>query len=526
MTSTLKESRSDETVAAITTENLKVVDLYDEGTVDPVYQAKARVLNQALQEIGMGKYQVCFPTSVGDYSWLLDLDGFPLVLTRNSDSIWPLLTGLILSPVISEFHFNGPFLSLAANIGLLVGAVLWSFGCDIWGRKWSFNLTLLIASVFGIAAGGSPNFVALACLVAILSVGVGGNMPVDSAVFLDFVPGSHQYLLTVLSVWWAIGQLLGSLIAWPLIANFSCAPTANTCTRAENMGWRYLLLTLGGLMLLLSLIRLFAFHLHESPRFLLGLGRDVEAVAVVRAIAEYNGTETRLSVEDLREAAKSAEEKQNAEVRRWKVLSESSNWSMSHLRALFATRKMALSTSLLISLWGIIGLASTLYNSFLPYLLASRGARFDDATYYTTYRNQVILSMTGIPGAFLAGWAVEQPFIGRRGTLAISAGEAHGGVFVREHHRAQLAGAARVELWIMYGVLYAISPELFPAKDRGTGNGLVLTATRVFGVIAPVIALYANIDTVVPVYIAGGLIIGAGSLALLLPFEPQGKASI
>jgi hypothetical protein len=28
------------------------------SSVDPVYQAKARVLNQALQEIGMGKYQV------------------------------------------------------------------------------------------------------------------------------------------------------------------------------------------------------------------------------------------------------------------------------------------------------------------------------------------------------------------------------------------------------------------------------------------------------------------------------------
>ena len=36
---------------------------------------------------------------------------------------------------------------------------------------------------------------------------------------------------------------------------------------------------------------------------------------------------------------------------------------------------------------------------------------------------------------------------------------------------------------IMYGVLYAISPELFPAKDRGTGNGLTATATRVFGIL-------------------------------------------
>ncbi|KAI0920326.1 MFS sugar transporter [Taiwanofungus camphoratus] len=79
---------------------------------------------------------------------------------------------------------------------------------------------------------------------------------------------------------------------------------------------------------------------------------------------------------------------------------------------------------------------------------------------------------------------------------------------------------------IMYGVLYAISPEVFPAKDRGTGNGLTATATRVFGIIAPVIALYANLSTAVPVYVSGALIISSGALALLLPYEPRGKASI
>jgi len=79
---------------------------------------------------------------------------------------------------------------------------------------------------------------------------------------------------------------------------------------------------------------------------------------------------------------------------------------------------------------------------------------------------------------------------------------------------------------MMYGVLYAISPEIFPAKDRGTGNGLTATASRVFGVMAPVIALYANLATSVPVYIAGGLIVFAGCLAMLLPYEPRGKASI
>ena len=48
----------------------------------------------------------------------------------------------------------------------------------------SFNLTLFITGVFGIAAGGAPNFITLTALTAVFSVGVGGNLPVDSAVFL------------------------------------------------------------------------------------------------------------------------------------------------------------------------------------------------------------------------------------------------------------------------------------------------------------------------------------------------------
>lgn len=78
--------------------------------------------------------------------------------------------------MVNEFHFNGPFLSLAANIGLLVGAIFWGFGCDIWGRRWSFNLTLLMTGVFGISAGAAPNFITLASLVAVLGVGVGGEL--------------------------------------------------------------------------------------------------------------------------------------------------------------------------------------------------------------------------------------------------------------------------------------------------------------------------------------------------------------
>jgi hypothetical protein len=50
--------------------------------------------------------------------------------------------------------------------------------------RWSFNITLGLTGVFAVAAGGSPNFIALCSFAAVWSIGVGGNLPVDSAVFL------------------------------------------------------------------------------------------------------------------------------------------------------------------------------------------------------------------------------------------------------------------------------------------------------------------------------------------------------
>ncbi|KAG8804914.1 MFS sugar transporter [Serendipita sp. 400] len=71
-----------------------------------------------------------------------------------------------------------------------------------------------------------------------------------------------------------------------------------------------------------------------------------------------------------------------------------------------------------------------------------------------------------------------------------------------------------------------MTPEMFPTKDRGTGTGLAATANRIFGVMSPIVALYADLTTPIPIYVSGGLFIGAGFLALILPFETRGKASL
>jgi hypothetical protein len=127
------------------------------------------------------------------------------------------------------------------------------------------------------------------------------------------------------------------------------------------MGWRYLLFTLGGITLLMWGIRFFVFTLFESPRYLVGIGKDAQAVEIIHKIAAFNGKTSSLTLEDLEKVGMTEYQERRGMVKR----------GGQNIKALFKTKKMALSTSLLISLWGIIGLASTLYNSFLPYLLVS-----------------------------------------------------------------------------------------------------------------------------------------------------------
>ena len=64
------------------------VDLFSDETVDPVYQAKAHILNQAIQEIGMGKYQVSYPINLHIFVMIFELFGSGICLR------WRVLVGL------------------------------------------------------------------------------------------------------------------------------------------------------------------------------------------------------------------------------------------------------------------------------------------------------------------------------------------------------------------------------------------------------------------------------------------------
>lgn len=78
----------------------------------------------------------------------------------------------------------------------------------------------------------------------------------------------------------------------------------------------------------------------------------------------------------------------------------------------------------------------------------------------------------------------------------------------------------------MYGVLYAYTPEIFPAPNRGTGTGIASCLNRIAGLMAPIIGIYASVDPVTPIYVAGALILAAFVAMVFLPIETRGKQSL
>ncbi|KAK9852547.1 hypothetical protein MYU51_008423 [Penicillium brevicompactum] len=487
---------------------------------DSAYDRKAKVINRALQDIGMGRYQ-----------WqLFFLCGFGW----TADNLWLQGVALTLTPISYEFGISETgvrFTTCALFLGLCLGASFWGVASDIVGRRLAFNTTLFLAGAFGLASGGGPSWIGTCALFSCLGLGVGGNLPVDGALFLEFLPFISGNMLTMLSVWWPIGQLIGSLLAWAYIPNYSCTGYEG-CTKEKNMGWRYLVLTLGAITSVMFIMRFFFFHLYESPKFLLSRGRQDEAVASVHGIAYKNGAKTWLTTEILNEIGGHPErQEEKTELTISQIIGRFfSKFSMERIGPLFANKRMGINTALLWFCWTTIGMGYPLFNAFLPQYLSQSGGEANSS--YTTYRNYAITSIVGVPGSILACYTVEIKYVGRKGTMAIAT--LITGVLLfcftaSTSSNIQLLCTCLEAFFqnIMYGVLYAYTPETFPAPNRGTGTGISSCLNRISGLCAPLVAIYAgSANPNSPIYASGALILASFVAMCFLPIETRGKQTL
>ncbi|KAJ5735495.1 uncharacterized protein N7483_000620 [Penicillium malachiteum] len=487
--------------------------------LNSIYDRKAMVINRALQDIGMGRYQ-----------WqLFFLCGFGWM----ADNLWLQGVALTLTPIAYEFDISTSwvrFSTCALFLGLCIGASFWGIISDIVGRRLAFNTTLFLAGAFGLAAGGAPSWIGVSALYSCLGLGVGGNLPVDGALFLEFLPCVSGNILTMLSIWWPIGQLISSLLAWAFIPTYSC-PSAEGCTREKNMGWRYLVLTLGAITMCMWIARFFFFHLYESPKFLLSRGRQEEAVASVHGIAYQNKAKTWLTTEILNEIGGVSETKETEKLPVTEIIKRFfSKFSMERIAPLFANKRLGLTTVLLWFCWTTIGMGYPLFNAFLPQYLSQSGGSTNST--YTTYRNYAISSIVGVPGSILACYTVELKYVGRKGTMAIAT--VITGVLLfcftaSSTSNVQLACTCLEAFFqnIMYGVLYAYTPEVFPAPNRGTGSGISSCLNRIAGLCAPLVAIFASSSNAnAPIYASGALMLAAFVAMILLPIETRGRQTL
>ncbi|CZT07596.1 related to synaptic vesicle transporter SV2 (major facilitator superfamily) [Rhynchosporium agropyri] len=353
----------------------------------------------------------------------------------------------------------------------------------------------------------------------------------DTTVFIEYLPSDKQWVLTWLASWWGLGQAIAGFIAWGFLppAKWSCSNPfdegglrISTCHKADNMGWRYVMYTSGAMVFVMSVARITVIRLKETPKYLLGEGKDEQLVADLQAMAARYNRPCSITVEILAACGKinSAHGKSKFSISEITV----------HFRGLFLTKTLGLSTSLIWLSWTLIGLAYPLLYVFLSTYLASRGADFGVLSNYETWRNYALVNVSSIPGPMLAGWMCNWRFLGRKYTMVVGALITMAFFFAYTQVRTQsqnvgFSCAIDFVLNIYYGTLHTYTPEVLPSAHRATGNGVAVACNRIMGILSAVIATYADISTSVPIYLCAALFIAMAAVAVAFPFEPYGKRS-
>jgi MFS family permease len=108
-----------------------------------------------------------------------------------------LLQSIIATPAGYEFNPSYPHaLTIGVYVGMLLGALFWGMSGDIIGRRFAFNVSLFLCSAFTVVAGAAPSWISLAVFIALLGFGGGGNLIMDTTVFIEYLPSKKQWVLS------------------------------------------------------------------------------------------------------------------------------------------------------------------------------------------------------------------------------------------------------------------------------------------------------------------------------------------
>ncbi|KNF00501.1 hypothetical protein PSTG_06192 [Puccinia striiformis f. sp. tritici PST-78] len=467
-------------------------------------------LDLTLEKVGMGRYQ-----------WkLLVLCGFGWLC----DNMWLQSVAVILPRVQVHFRISDRWIGLLSTsifFGMMIGAWIWGSYSDTYGRRGPFNGTLLMTAIFGLFCGFAPSFGWLCFSLVGLGIGVGGSMPTDGTLFLENIPKTRHYLLTGLSVFFSFGAVISSFLGLLILPGSSCKepPPGQTLlcnSQVDNLGWRYLLITLGVLTFIMFGCRVALLSIEESPKYLISTGRAADAVLALEVISAQNGTRltiTEADVEDhspgesshidhqyssLRDSPPSNDQSRPDPRPKTSLLHGSEGWEAPITRAignlkyrtgLLMTPELKVTTLLVWAIWTVVSFAYTSFNVFLPVYLEKRHPEKSDIE--DTLKEYLLYTIAGCPASLLASWMIETR-LGRKKSMVLSAIGTSLGILAFLKIQSDLgikisSMFISIMSTILYAVIYGYTPEVFPSSIRGTGYGIASALSRLSGMIGPLI---------------------------------------
>ena len=161
------------------------------------------------------------------------------------------LLTFVFSAVAQEFGKTVPEVAFGSMLTLMfrpLGALIFGFLGDRFGRRIPLMVDIIFYSVIELATAFSPNFIVFLILRALFGIGMGGEWGLGASLLMETLPAKARGLFSgILQQGYAFGFLLAAIVYWLVFPTF---------------GWRGLFVAGAAPALLVIFIRM---QVPESP---------------------------------------------------------------------------------------------------------------------------------------------------------------------------------------------------------------------------------------------------------------------
>jgi putative MFS transporter len=408
-----------------------------------------------------------------------------------ADQVDVALLVFLVGAIAKEFQLTAVQIGLLSSmtfLGQLVGNLLAGYASDKFGRRLTFQVTMMIWGIGSFLAAGATGLITLMICRFIIGVGVGGEAPVAQAILSEIIPAKQRgFYIAFMEGFWAVGFVISGALSYTIL---------------PYLGWRAVFVAVGIFSLVVFWVRR---HLFESPRWLADNGRYAEADEVMQLIER-----------NVAAAHKGPLPEPQPYVR------ETQMKTRNPIAVIFSKAYVG-TTFMTCGLWFFALLGYFGLTSWLAVILNQHGFSISKSVGFVT-----LITIGGIPGFYVAGVLLEK--IGRKPTTALfliaSAISAY--VYGHADHINALFISGFIMQFFMFGMwccLYAYTPELFPTRARSMGAGVSSAVGRVGAMIGPIVVGFV----IQAIGQTGVFSLGAASftaaalLVLIFGMETKGK---